>query len=313
MSKTKKSKSPKSFLNKAANKVKLNREEQISKIDSNKDLKASNSEEVNETNKLNEQKVSAEQIEEKNCSEKAEKIVKEVETTDTTSSKEGSKASLTGSLKKNTKPEKEALEPLHFGKELKKRIGSSNPAILKFVAAIPILGAATALKNGILISIVLLATVVILNMIMYPLDRYIKPQFKYVSRFLIAGIVITPFFMLSNYMVPNITQACEIYLPLTAICAIPMIETKYCHKKYGFLRTVLMAVINGLGFTFAALLFSVIRECLGKATLYERPLPFMTSFKLPFIIYPTGAFILLGFLAALWRKIFGVKHNEKEE
>lgn len=220
--------------------------------------------------------------------------------------------------KKKEKPakvkrEKPELVPISIGKTNKEKFFTSNPVFVKFIAAIPILGAALTLKNGILISAVMLITVVFLNIVMYPLSKIIPKRFRHITEFIVAGILIAPQLYAASIFIPNVTTLCAFYLPLTAISAIPMIETKFYGTRHGFGRTILLAFLDACGFAFAALLFSVIREVIGSGLLYERPMPYASSIKLPFLTIPAGAFILLGLIAALFKKMFGTKVQENEE
>jgi electron transport complex protein RnfE len=196
----------------------------------------------------------------------------------------------------------------------KEHVLSENPVFVKAIAIIPILGAATSLKNGILLSFAMILTVVLLNIVMYPFNRRLQRGYRAAVTFVMAGIIITPVCMLTNYIAPSVTALCGIYLPLLAICAIPMIEKKHYGVRYGIVKTVLDAALDGFGFAFAAILFSVVREIFGNGTLYDRPLPGVSQMKFSFSLLPAGAFLLLGLLAALFRKIYGVcEDNEGDE
>jgi Na+-translocating ferredoxin:NAD+ oxidoreductase subunit E len=208
--------------------------------------------------------------------------------------------------------EKDTEEPgIGFWQNTKERILSANPVYVKAIALVPILGAAVSLKNGVMLSGVMILTVVVLNLIMYPLYRLIPRGYRTAGSLLAAGIVITPIIMLANYLAPTVAPLCGIYLPLLAVCALPMIEKSHYGQKYGIFKTALDALLNGLGFAFAAIVFSVIREIVGNGTLYDRPLPYGTL-KFSFAMLPAGAFLLLGLLLALFRKIFHLKGDGGE-
>jgi Na+-translocating ferredoxin:NAD+ oxidoreductase subunit E len=195
-----------------------------------------------------------------------------------------------------------------FLQDAKERVLSANPVFVKAIAAVPILGAAVSLKGGIMLSGVMFLTVILLNLIMYPLHRLIPRNYRFAAAFVAAGAVITPVYILANYIAPTVTSLCGIYLPLTAVCALPMIEKKYYGRKFGIAKTTLAAAFDGVGFTFAAAVFSIIREIIGSGTLYGRPLP-CADLKFSFALLPAGAFLLLGALIALFRKFFGAADN----
>jgi Na+-translocating ferredoxin:NAD+ oxidoreductase subunit E len=191
----------------------------------------------------------------------------------------------------------------------KERVLSVNPVFVNAIAVVPILGAATSLKSGVMLSGAMFLTVVLLNLVMYPLYRIIPRSYRFAASFVAAGAVITPIYMLSNYLAPTVAMLCSIYLPLIAVCAVPMIEKKHYGQKFGIAKTMLDAVLDGVGFAFAAILFSIIREIIGSGKLYDRSLPYGLKMKFSFALLPAGAFLLLGLLVALFRKIYGTNND----
>lgn len=199
-----------------------------------------------------------------------------------------------------------------FWHNVRHRIFAENTVFLKAIAVAPILGAAVSLKNGVMLSCVMFLTVVFLNLVMYPLNKIVPHRFSAVCAFFMAGIIITPLYYAAQYCAPSIAALCGIYLPLLSVCALPMIETKHYGEKYGFAKTMLAAILDGFGFAFAALLFSIVREAVGSGTLYDRALPGFAQMKFSFALLPAGAFLLLGLFVALFRKICGRQENRED-
>jgi electron transport complex protein RnfE len=178
---------------------------------------------------------------------------------------------------------------------------------------VPVLGAAVSLKNGLLLSAAMILTVLILNLLMYPLSRAVPEKFQLAVSFLMSGAAVTPVCILANYFAPSSSALCGVYLPLISVCAIPMIEKKYYGAKYGLVMTALSALLNGAGFALAAVIFSILREILGNGTLYERPVPGLSQIKFSFALLPAGAFIILGLIAAFFRKLYGTADDNGED
>lgn len=212
----------------------------------------------------------------------------------------------------NKAPEEE-LEKENQLLNLKKRLLDLNPVFVLIVAAVPLLGAAVSLKNGIMLSCAMLWTVVLLNLLLIPIYRFIPARYRPALSFVAAGVVITPMYAFANYFSPSIASSCGIYLPLIAVAALALCEKRHFGKKYVVPKTALDAFFNGLGFAFAAIVFSVLREVIANGTLYDRPLPYISEAKFNFAAYPAGAFILLAVLAALFRKIFNYKEGKGDD
>lgn len=214
-------------------------------------------------------------------------------------------------MNKTKKSKIQSLEGMKI-KNSVRRLVSENPVFVRAVVIVPVLGAASSLKSGILISACMILTVLLLNLAMYPLSKVVPKRFINITAFLTAGIVVTPVCMLANYIAPAVAPLCGIYLPLLSVCALPMIEKRYYGAKYGIFKTAFYALFDGAGFAVAAVIFAVIREVIGNGTLYDRPLPGFSKFKFSFALAPAGAFLLLGFICAMFRKIFGMKEDNGE-
>lgn len=214
-------------------------------------------------------------------------------------------------MNKTKKNKKQSAESMKI-KSSVRRLLSENPVFVRTVVIVPILGATATLKSGLLISVSMILTVLLLNLAMYPLNKIIPQKFIHTAAFLTAGIVVTPVCMLANYIAPAVAPLCGIYLPLLSVCALPMIETRHYGAKYGIVKTALDALFDGAGFAIAAVIFAVLREIFGNGTLYDRPMPGFSQFKFSFAPAPAGAFLLFGLVCALFRKIFGMKEDNGE-
>jgi len=235
--------------------------------------------------------------------EKAEKAEKQ---------ETGAPAELNKAKKAGNAPAEE-LEKENQLLNLKKRLLDLNPVFIKIVAAVPLLGAAVSLKNGILLSCVMILTVVLLNLLLIPIYRFIPNRYRPAVSFLAAGVVITPLYAIAHYFSPSIASNCSIYLPLIAVSALALCEKQHFGKKYVVPKTALDAFFNGLGFAFAAIIISVLREIIANGTLYDRPLPYISEAKFKLAAYPAGAFILLAVFAALFRKIFNYNEGKGDD
>lgn len=196
--------------------------------------------------------------------------------------------------------------------EIKQRVLSLNPVFVKFIAFVPLLGGATSFKNGILLSCAMIINVVLLNLLLIPVYKFIPAKYRAAVLFALSGIVITPVYAAAKYLVPSVAAGCGIYLPLIAVFAPVLTERKYFGKPRGIMKTAFCAFFNGIGFAAATLLFSFAREIITNGSVYDRPLPYLASIKFKFAAYPAGAFILLAAFAALFRKISGYKGDERD-
>jgi Na+-translocating ferredoxin:NAD+ oxidoreductase subunit E len=213
-------------------------------------------------------------------------------------------------LAEKTAPQEQEDAGYDFAQNINARLLQKNPVFVRAIVLVPILGAATSLKNGILLSCAMLLTAVLLNLIAYPLYRRVPRSYRFAALFLMAGFSVTPVCMLANFIAPTVAAPCSAYLPLLAVGAMALVEKRHYGKRLGLLRTVFDAGFSALGFTFAAVVFAAIREIVGNGTLYDRALP-LANLRCPFMLAPAGAFLLLGVLIALFRKRYDYREDDR--
>ena len=124
------------------------------------------------------------------------------------------------------------LEMRSKGKALKE-----NAVIIRVLAICTVLGATTALKNGLLLAAAAFLVTIPLYLIMALLKKV--PMFVYFSAaLLIAGALETPVIMLASHFFPEVTLSCSYFLPITAVNAVLMLDLHALRGKRSLIRSL---------------------------------------------------------------------------
>jgi electron transport complex protein RnfE len=196
-----------------------------------------------------------------------------------------------------------------FAGELKEKALISNPVLVRILAVCTVLGATTALKNGLLLSAAALMVTVPLYVIMSLLKKLPKIYF-YPTALLIAGALETPVIMLAGLFAPEVTSACGFYLPITAVNSVLMLDLALLRGDRPVLKTFAASVGDVLGYAAVLTVISALREIIGAGSVYGRALPGYLQINFDFMLLPPGAFILLGLLLAL---VQGIKLGKEKK
>jgi Na+-translocating ferredoxin:NAD+ oxidoreductase subunit E len=179
--------------------------------------------------------------------------------------------------------------------ELVKGLWRENPTFRIVLGLCPTLAVSTSVSNGIGMGVA--ATFVLIGSnIFVSLIRNIVPEKVRIPCYIV--IIATFVTMADLYMkayAPVLSRSLGMFVPLIVVNCIVLGRAEAFSSKEPPLRSVLDALGMGLGFTWALILISAIREMLGNGTI----LGFQISrnFEPPlFMILAPGALLTIGLL-----------------
>ncbi|MBR3235274.1 MAG: electron transport complex subunit E [Atopobiaceae bacterium] len=173
-----------------------------------------------------------------------------------------------------------------------------NPAFRQMLGLCPMLAVTTAVTNGVGMGMATTFVLVCSGVVVSLLRRVIPRTVRIPAFITIIASFVTLVMMLVKAYMPALDEALGIYLPLIVVNCIVLGRAEMFASKHGPLEAALDGAGMGLGFTFALIAMSSVREILGAGTfLGVRVLP---PFVEPMIIMvmPAGGFAVLGFLIA---------------
>jgi Na+-translocating ferredoxin:NAD+ oxidoreductase subunit E len=180
-----------------------------------------------------------------------------------------------------------------------KGIWRENPIFYLMLGLCPLLAVSGTVKDALGMGIAVLFVLIGSN-VTVSLLRRIVPAHVRIPVFI---VIIATFVTIADYSIaafsPEIHKNLGVYLPLIVVNCIILGRAEGFASKNNVFNSVLDALGMGIGFTFAILLISVIRETLGNGTVFG--INILGSNYTPFLIMimPPGAFFVISFLIAI--------------
>ncbi len=201
-----------------------------------------------------------------------------------------------------------------FVREFTKGIVISNPIFILALGLCPALAVSNTIDNALGMSVgvifVLLGANIIISLIRKSVPNIVRiPTFVVI----IASFVTIVSLVFQAY-VPALHESLGIYLPLIAVNCIILGRAEAFASKNPVTASIADALGISVGFALALLLIAFLREILGTGGLEVAgtslfTLPVLSEHPLALFVLSPGAFLVIGLLLALFRRIGAIKHE----
>jgi len=180
--------------------------------------------------------------------------------------------------------------------EFTKGFLSENPIFALVLGLCPTLAVTTSLANGIAMACAATVVLVASNAIISLIRKGIPEGVRIPCYILVIASFVTMVELLMQAFLPEeINAQLGIYIPLIVVNCIILGRGEAFASRNGVLASVVDGLGIGVGFMFALVLISSIREIFGNGTLLGYTIA--PGFKpLSILILPPGAFLVLGCL-----------------
>lgn len=195
-------------------------------------------------------------------------------------------------------------------KELTKGFLKENPILVIMLGLCATLACSTsatdALGMGLAFSFVMLGS----NVVVASIRKLVPSQ----VRIPVFITVISTFVTIVDYTLkayfPALSQSLGVFVPLIVVNCIVMGRAEAFSSKNTVMASLMDGIGMGVGFTFIITLIGAIREAIGNGSLFGHQV--MPALYQPFVILilPPGAFLVIGFLMALHRKVMITFYKE---
>lgn len=177
-----------------------------------------------------------------------------------------------------------------------------NPTFVMMLGMCPTLAVTTSLINGAGMGLTTTAVLVLSNLMISLLRKFIPDQVRVPAFIVIVASFVTIIqFMLQAYL-PSLNTALGIYIPLIVVNCIILGRAESYASKNPVLPSVFDGIGMGLGFTVGLSFLGAFRELLGNGTIANlRLIP--QDFSITIFILAPGAFFVLAFLVAIQNKV----------
>jgi electron transport complex protein RnfE len=203
---------------------------------------------------------------------------------------------------------REVIRTSKFWKELAKGIIISNPVFVLALGLCPSLAVSgnldTALGMSAGVLFVLLGSNIIISLIRNAVPNIVRiPVF-----IVIIATFVTIIGLLFEAYVPGLYDSLGIYLPLIVVNCIILGRAEAFASRNRVVYSIADALGASIGFMLALVLIALFRQILGTGGLSVFgvelfTLPVLGDHPMLFFILPPGAFLVIGLLLALFRRL----------
>ncbi len=184
-----------------------------------------------------------------------------------------------------------------------------NPILVQLLGACPTLATSTSLVNGLGMGLSATAVLVLSNLLISLLRKFIPKQVRIAAYIVIISGFVTAVELLIKAFIPALDKSLGLFIPLIVVNCIILARAEAFASKNGPVLSMIDGLFMGIGFTLALGVLGFIRELLGSGTVLGFAIP---GFKpILFFVLPAGAFLTLGCLIAAVNKILEIAKNKK--
>ena len=191
---------------------------------------------------------------------------------------------------------------MSFGKNLKEGLFTNNPVLVQLIGMCPTLATTTSVVNGVGMGLSATAVLICSNIVISLLRKFIPNKVRIAAYITVIAGFVPMIDLLLQAFIPSLSASLGLFIPLIVVNCIILGRAEAFASKNSVGASAVDGLVMGLGFTFALVIMSVVRELLGAGTIGGG---LITVFSQPatIMILPAGGFLTLGFVIAVMQKL----------
>lgn len=178
-----------------------------------------------------------------------------------------------------------------------------NPTFVLLLGMCPTLGTTGSAMTGLSMGLATTGVLLCSNMSVSAIKPIVPPAVRIPVYIVLIATFVTALQMLLAAYHPSVNATLGIFIPLIVVNCILLGRAEAFASRNSVVASAADGVGIGIGFTVALTLIGAVREVLGTGRIFGAEVYPEEFGSLVFVLAP-GAFIVLGFLMALYRKLF---------
>lgn len=182
-----------------------------------------------------------------------------------------------------------------------------NPILMMGLGLCPSLAVSTTVSNALGMSAATFMVLLGSNIVISALRKQIPDDIHIPVYIVIIATFVTLVDMSMQAWLPQLSKSLGIFIPLIVVNCIILGRAESFARKHSVSRSIMDAVVMGLGFTVGLTAIALVREVLGAGSItlggsdFVIRIPGLSSAPALVFVFPPGALIAVGFLQALFR------------
>lgn len=177
-----------------------------------------------------------------------------------------------------------------------------NPTFVLVLGMCPTLGTTSSAITGLCMGLATMAVLICSNVAISAMKSLIPDKVRIPAFIIIISTFVTILQLVMEAWLPALNVALGIFIPLIVVNCILLGRAESFASRNGVVASAFDGLGIGLGFAAALTVIGVVRELLGAGTVFGLQIYPDSYGSLLFILAP-GAFIVLGFIIALFNRI----------
>ena len=209
---------------------------------------------------------------------------------------------------------------MNVKKQLEEGLLTKNPVLVQLLGLCSTLAITTSLFNGIGMGLSVTIILICSNVLISLLRNVIPSQIRIAAYIVIIAGFVTIVDLLLQAFLPELSESLGMFIPLIVVNCIILGRAEAFASKNGVLASALDGLFQGIGYTVALVIMSVIRELLGSGTFGggilnggEGIVLIPEGYPAMQMIMPVGGFLTLGFVIAGFQWYMRRRQDKKKE
>ena len=186
------------------------------------------------------------------------------------------------------------------------------PSHLLVLGAGFVMASSKDLRAAVGMGVAVLLSMLLSSIVVSAIHKIIPHYAKLPTYVLIITGFVTLISMLMNAWFPEVVNMLGVHLATLSVSAVVYRDAEEVADHNGELRSIEVAVVTGVFFTVVMAVCALIRELLGNATLWGKPVAFLQDYKVSALVGAFGGYVVLAIVMAIINKVTGLHHHLEE-
>jgi Na+-translocating ferredoxin:NAD+ oxidoreductase subunit E len=178
-----------------------------------------------------------------------------------------------------------------------------NPILVLLLGTCPTLAVTSSAMNGLGMGLATTFVLFMSNIFIAAIKDFVPDKVRIPAFVVVIASFVTIVDLLMQAYTPSLSKQLGIFIPLIVVNCIVLGRAEAFAMKNTIFSSFIDGLGMGLGFTMALIIIGSIREMLGAGSLFGFKFISETADGILIFILAPGAFITLGFLIAILKKI----------
>lgn len=186
------------------------------------------------------------------------------------------------------------------------------PSILLVLGAGFVMASSADIRAALGMGAAVLISMLLSSIVVSAIHKIIPKYVKLPAYLLIITGFVSLVSMLMEAHFPVVVDMLGVHLATLSVSAVIYRDAEEVADHNGEMNSIKTALVTGVFFTVVMAVCAVIREVLGNASFWGKPIEFLEPYKISALVGAFGGYLVLAIVIAVINKITGLHHHLDE-